>query len=119
MMLINERDELEWTVRNEYKLPMPLYRCGYVLYKSFLVIFGGAPDGDFVDNVYLLDLDDNIGWIELEHIKCPIKGRYMAVIDEDNFLHLFSEVNHKIWRYSEKRHYSIPISTILGSKYSA
>ena len=32
-------------------------------------------------------------------------------------VHLFTEINHPVFNKSERGHYSIPISTILGSAF--
>ena len=115
----NDNNDITWSERPEFKLKRGVYQFGYVLYKHYLIFFGGDIGcGDFVDTIYLLDLNKNIGWIELQHIKCPMKSKYVAILTMDKHVHLFSGSNKwPDWPNSERGHYSIPISTILGSQF--
>ena len=75
---------------------------------------------DLVDSIYCLDLEKSEGWKELKHIKCPFPGHYITTITDDNMVHLFAEVNQwPNWRDSQMAHYSLPISTLLGSEFSS
>ena len=116
----NEDENIKWTEKVEFKLKNGRNKCAFVLYKNYLISFGGNPSwGKFVESICLLDLDDDVGWIELVHVKCPIASRYLAVLTPDLYVHLLTEFNvWPQWRESERAHYSIPISTILGSKFS-
>ena len=116
--------DITWSIKDEYDMDEPRLKCGIVVYKHWLLTFGGEghkdgfkPDG-YIDNIYLLDLKGNDGWIELEHVKCPIKSRYYAILDDNNMVHLITGVNKwPDWRKSMTGHYSIPISTLLGSRF--
>ena len=115
----DDEDPPKWIMKEEWKLPIPLAGCGNVLYKDYVIIFGGVTlDADFIDTVYLLDLQKDDGWEAIQHIKCPIASKYSAVLTSDNHVHLFTETNKwPAWKMSVSAHYSIPISTILGSKF--
>ena len=112
---------LEWT--ELIKLPRAVEMCGYVLFRHYIIIFGGegtAIQGDkFMDTIYIFDLNKRIqGWKLVKHIKCPIRSKYCAIIDSDNMVHLFTEINRfDNWRKSEYGYYSIPIASIFGDKY--
>ena len=118
----DEEDEdfdIKWEIKPEFEMKTTLNKCGYILYRNYLITFGGDADcAEFIDTVYILDLEDDVGWIELKHIKCPIKGRYLAIMDDNKVIHLFNEVTKwPDWRKGERGHYSIPVATIFGSKY--
>ena len=105
---------IEWTAKPEYKLKDGIFSCGYVLFKNFIVIFGGDDGSDFHDEIYALDLRKDDGWVELKHIKCPLKSQYRAIVDGDGDVHLYTRINEwPIWEHSEIKHYSMPISHIL------
>ena len=115
----NVNDAPEWITKSEWKLPKPLNRSGHILYKNYLIITGGVSNKHmFMDEIFVLDLTRDDGWIQLKHIKCPIKSTYITVLTDDNYLHLFSSINTwPGWKNSERVHYSMPISTLLGSKF--
>ena len=111
-------EDIEWKQVSKCKLKQPLHGCGYVLYGHYMITVGGNPSpGEFVDTVYVLDLDDDIGWIEVKHIKCPIQSKYLAVLSDNNYLHIWTEINENVWQDSKRGHYSIHVSTILGSNF--
>ena len=61
-------DNIEWQSSAKYKLKTPLTTCGYILYKCYIITFGGYTlGGKYIDAIYILDLESDIGWIELEH----------------------------------------------------
>ena len=108
----DSNDILEW---DKYKLPKNLEMCGYILYKHYIVIFGGEGTGNkFTDTIYLLDLKKDFDWKEVKHIKCPMKSKYVATVTADNMVHLFTEINKVTvnWRESARGYY-LPISTIF------
>eukprot|EP01084_Bolivina_argentea_P065099 118683_1 len=115
----NNFNNIQWTENIDYKLPLVVAACGFVLYKDCIILFGGQTDGDiFLDTIYLLKLNgSNNGWIKLEHIKCPIKSQYIAVLDSNQkYVHLFTKTNK--WPKCEQsvlKHYSILISKIVGN----
>ena len=112
----NEGGDIEWTLKPKYKVPNSVLGCGYVLYKHFILIFGGKiKSAVYSDNIYILDLKNDIGWIKIKHIKCPLCSVYRAVLDEENNVHLFSRINKwPNWQDSVVEHYSIPIKQILA-----
>ena len=77
---------IKWEIKPEWKLPTTLYRFGCVIYKHYILIFGGCQWDSvdkpiFHDSIFVLDLEggDKAGWKELTHIKCPIASKYMAI----------------------------------------
>ena len=116
----NEVDNVpNFNIIQKWKLPMPLYRFGHIIFQNYLLIFGGFTTGKkFVDSIYILDLNnDNEGWKELKHIKCPIPSQYSAVLTNEMNVHLFAGYNNVIVSKSQRGHYSLPIRTVLGSQY--
>ena len=105
---------IEWTIKPEYKLKDGIFSCGYILFKDFIVIFGGDDGRDFHDEIYALDLKRNDGWVQLKHIKCPLKSQYRAILDGDGYVHLFTRINEwPDWKKSDIKHYSMPVKHIL------
>ena len=116
----NNTDEIKWELQPNYAFKEPIYNFGYVLYMDIIIIFGGVnKNGIYLNTISILNLKDKkTGWIELKHIKCPLKSDYIATITEDCFIHILSEINQwPDWENSERGHYSIHISTILGSTF--
>ena len=74
---------------------------------------------DFLDDIYVLDLEnEDAGWDKVEHVKCPIPSQYLATLTRNNYVHLLTQVNKwPDWQSGIKAHFSIPISTLLGSKF--
>ena len=107
----------EWTTKPEWKLPIPLQNCGYVLYKHYIIIIGGSTtNNQFVDDVYLLDLRSDNGWKRVRYIECPMPSHYLAILAVDKRVHIFARGNVlPNWKDSELGHYSLPITTIIGS----
>ena len=107
----------QWTTKNEWNLPQCINQFGVILYGHYVLIFGGGLYVDrkrtYQDSVYLLDLTLNDGWKLLNHIKCPMKSWYLATMTGDNQVHLIARQNAK----KDTGHYSLPISTILGSAF--
>ena len=99
-----------WTRFDNFKMIKPLKRCGYILYEDFILTFGGyVGRGEWIDNIYILDIrDKDKGWIEID-AKCPEKSEYRAVLTENNDVHLFGA--------SQECHYSIHLSKILPNLY--
>eukprot|EP01084_Bolivina_argentea_P070676 128514_1 len=108
----NNHSDIHWFEKLTCKLPEPINGCGYILYKDYVITFGGSTHGGKkLDSMYLLDLKNtNNGWIQLTHIKCPVKSKFIAVLDENtNNIHLFARVDNK-------KHFSIPINSVLNTK---
>ena len=115
---------LEWTIKPKWNTSLPLDHVAYVLYEHYLLTFGGAAnfngvnDIQYQDGIYLLDLDRDDGWQELEHIVCPIPSNYLATLTPDNYVHLFLTTNkYPNMTESETGHYSIPIKDLMGKYY--
>ena len=119
-MKSDDDDKIAWINKKEFKLIKGLNKSAHILFGQYVIMFGGNEwGGEYTDCIYLLDLESNEGWIELKHIKCPLPGRYLAVLTEDNWVHLITEVmKWPKWEESVSGHYAVPISTILGSKFS-
>ena len=115
----NDNKPIKWSIKPKFKL-IDRNPWGYVIYKQYIITFGGGMGGiQFNDKIYLLDLEnDDNGWMEVKHIKCPFSSRFVAVLN-DYHVHIFSELGKwPNWEDSQRGHYSVPISTILGSKFS-
>ena len=98
----------KWTLKPQFKLKQPLLDCGCIIYKNYILTFGGQTvNGECIDKIYLLHLKNNNGWIEIKEFQCPIKSCYRAVLDTNGHAHLFTYVNKEM-------HYSIDIKPILG-----
>ena len=100
---------------------VPIWIC---IIQTLYYIFGGnilddtATKSTNINRISVLDLNCDDGWQEIKHIQCPLNSNYLAVLTADNHIHLITETNvWPNWRDSKRRHYSIHISTILGSKY--
>ena len=102
------------------KLPKPVHSCGHILYKHYLIIFGGSAAAQkYQDSIFILDLRSDGGWKKLEHIKCPIAGNYLATIRGNGDVHLFTLINKwPNWKDTECGHYSLPISELLGPDFN-
>ena len=60
---VHAHDKIVWTMKPEWKLPKAVVCCGYILYRRYMIIFGGIVDDDvFLDSIYLLDLEKSEGW---------------------------------------------------------
>ena len=113
----------KWTIKEDWKLPKRTAGCGHILYKDYIIVLGGSigSGGSRKDSeaIYLLDLRSDNGWIELKHIKCPLQSEYLAINISDSMVHLFVAMNKwPNWQESVRGHYSIHISTLLGSEFS-
>lgn len=110
----------EFEDKPKWRLPLPLRFFGHVLYKHYLLIFGGiTTNNNYIDSIHLLDLDDdNGGWKELRHIKCPHPSVYIATLTGDGIecnVHLFTRINKwPDWKESKTGSYSLPILEIVG-----
>ena len=94
----NPAEPIEWTLKPQYTLKHQLYAFGYIQHDSFIVTFGGyhIDTNAVTDDIYILDLHDNRGWIE-SSVKCPMKIGYDAVLDEAQRVHLFPDsLEHKL-----------------------
>ena len=113
----------KWITNPKWILPKAIQLHGRVLYKHYVIIFGGAvwkdDASEYLDSICILDLENSDeGWKELDLIKCPIPSQYVAVIGPDDSVHLVVGVSQwPNWQNGKKGHYSIPISTILGDKF--
>ena len=113
-MKSNGSGEIQWTMKSKNKLKQGINRCGYIIHDHFIVSFGGRVDGSkYIDNIYILDMKHNNGWIQAKHIKCPLPSLYRAIIDSDNNVHLFTQNNPD----KVTKHYSMSIKNVLGDLY--
>ena len=110
--------KLDWVEKTKWKLPRQIAGGGLIRYKHYIILFGGGLGGiTFGDSIMILDLESDEGWREID-MKCPLKSKYLAVLCDDNHIHLFTESTQwPDWKNSEKQHHSIHVSTILGSKF--
>ena len=110
-----ENDSVKWTLQEQYKFKRGIAGCGCIFYDNHIVIFGGNEgDSEYFDSIHALDLKSDAGWIELQHMKCPLASSYRAVLDGDDNVHLFTQINQwPNWEVSQIRHFSIGIRDIL------
>ena len=110
---LNDNDAIQWTTNPQWKLPVGLDQAGCVLYRHYILVFGGS-SGLYQDVIYLLDLsnEDNT-WEILKHITCPVPGYYVATLTPDSNVHLFLGEN----RDGIRGHYTLPLSTVMGDWY--
>ena len=80
-----------WEQAEQFKLRQPMWHCGVIQSGPFIVTFGGIKWMEAVglDEVYILDTRSKRGWIESQ-IKCPVKSGYVAVLDYEDGVHLFT-----------------------------
>ena len=78
-----------WAKVEDFNLPHPMSGFGYVLYKDYIVTFGGHTGNSCIGNIFILDLKDkDKGWINSK-IVCPKRNEYRAILTSDNDVHLF------------------------------
>ena len=109
-------DNIEWVLRPEFAVNHRFSSFGHIIYGDYIVTFGGD---DFehkgcTHDIYALDLRKDAGWIKLEHIRCPIKSQYRAVLDGNDEVHLFTRFNKwPDWDASEIKHYCISMKDVI------
>merc|ERR1719295_1878845 len=89
-----------WRQKESFRLEIPLHSCGVILHNHFLITFGGQGHGPsqnaYLDDIYILNTQSNNGWVQ-SPTKCPMKGPYVAAMDHQNHIHLFSRCRrHRI-----------------------
>ena len=92
---------------------MPLWGFGCIQHGPFIVTFGGVirhNGGVISDDIYILDLRKNCGWIQ-SPMKCPRKGDCTAAVDDCGSVHLW----HSDSDPDSETHHCIQLSTILPS----
>ena len=104
---------IQWTLAPEFRLKHPLRAFGYIQYGNFIVTFGGI-NGDRrtgvdTDDIYVLDLRKECGWVR-SSITCPQKDYYHAVLDKERRIHLNART------YGRQNHYCMDIEQIIDSK---
>ena len=80
---------------------------GYVQHGPFIVTFGGFRNQDSSDDIFILDLRSDNGWIQ-SSLKCPHKSTYHAVLDNKQYVHLHTTA----WGQPAK-HYRVKWSDII------
>ena len=105
----------EWKLQPKYKLKTGTCYGGYILNKDYIIMLGGeTSSGVYTDKIYVLDLKRSNGWEELKDVKCPVKSNYMAVLDVDINIHLYTQINEwPKWEESVVKNYSICVEDIL------
>merc|ERR1719242_1412065 len=106
----DDHGSIEWNEMKQWKLPKQLFRCGSILYKHYIFVFGGkdrtgSHNGSFLDTIYALDLQRDDGWKELE-MKCPDDNQFTACL-------IAGDVH--IYGMASRKHYVIPIQTLMQS----
>ena len=113
---LNNDEAVKWEIKSAWELPKGLYHTGCVIYRNYILLFGGESNSHgHQDAIYILDLDKDDGWQRLEHINCPVASLYVATLTPDNHVHLFLGNNgDKI-----KGHYELPLLKIMGDLYQS
>lgn len=85
-----------WKQSHHYALPLGLDGFGSIHYGSFILIFGGTTNHhQNSDDIYISDLKQKeTGWIRSK-LKCPLKSDYVAVLDQQMNVHLFTRLREK------------------------
>eukprot|EP01083_Nonionella_stella_P094979 266594_1 len=104
----NASNHISWTLKRRFKLKHPLSNFGYVLYKQYVIIFGGQIGYPSVDTnrIYVLDLEGHTGWKMIPNITCPVSNSFYAVL-AGNSIHIFTG-------WIARKHFSISITDVLG-----
>ena len=110
----------KWTKKKSCVLPYGFIACGHVVWRQWLLLFGGQfGPAQFSNDVYVLNLAQ-IGkggarWTKLHHLECPFRSRFHAVLHRQQ-LHLFQILSlNDEWR----GHYTLSVPEILGGLYDA
>ena len=114
---LNDNEAIQWVQKPQWKLPQTLCFSDCVLFQHFILLFGGNNNRSYHDDIYLLDLRGDNKWNKLDHIKCPVAARYVALLAPDNMVHLFLGSNCN-WPDKGKGHYTLPIFTIMRDSYN-
>ena len=110
----NNYKNIKWASPVQFRLPHGLCECGYVLYEHYIITFGGNTP-QYIDTIYVLDVEKTVGWMKMKHITCPLASNYRAVIDKNQVIHLYSTINKwPNWQDSVVKHFTIPIEQILN-----
>eukprot|EP01084_Bolivina_argentea_P125450 222266_1 len=106
---------IKWQLK--CKLVKGLFGCGYILYdNTYIITFGGSHSwAEYIDTIFVLNIKQNGNWFELKQIKCPLPSAYLAILDSENNIHLFTQHN----KHAVKKHFVCKISTILRHIYDA
>lgn len=101
LFYLNE-NEYNWKKSDKYRLPMNngYGSIGVIMYKQFVITFGGGINGDDISRLDLSAKDKS--W-EKCIIQCPVIKNPRAVLTTDNVIHLFGS----------GKHFSMPLSIIL------
>ena len=95
----------KWHNGNNYNLPKAIGQFGCIIFKQYMIIFGGGIDNHNVFNdIYICNSTD-FKWKKLD-LKCPPKPGKMYAVLENVDIHLFLYA-----RYSG--HYTININNII------
>ena len=62
-----------------------------------------------LDSIYVLDLHEDTGWIEVKHIRCPMASNFVATIGADYDVHLLTQSNKR----KVRGHFAVSILSIL------
>ena len=97
---------MKWNKSREWKMKRAVFGCGVINKGPFVVMFGGKSNSGFSDEIYILDIRSKSGWIQ-SPIKCPMESNYVAALDHQQRVHLFTFYN------DDAKHYSIALQDIV------
>ena len=99
-------EDNHWKECDDLRLKFGMYGFGYILYEHYIVTFGGCTVRGYIDDIFVLDLENTkYGW-NRSYVKCPKKSQYKAIITAKGEVHLFRCC-------SGPGHYSMPILSVL------
>ena len=102
---------IQWTEIPEFCLHGHGLGSGVVQKDCYIVTFGGRGElcRELSDEIWILNVDAQEQW-KLSPMKCPERSGFVAVLDYQQNVHLFS------WGLMEKNtHHCIPIDVIIAS----
>ena len=102
---------IQWTEIPEFCLHGHGLGSGVVQKDCYIITFGGRGESrrQLSDEIWILNVDAQEQW-KLSPMKCPERSGFVAVLDHQQNVHLFS------WGMMEKNtHHCIPIDVIIAS----
>jgi len=101
----NAAKPLSWTKKPAFALREPVSGFGCVLSGPSIFIFGGSTAGCVLDDISMLNVNEQTGWIKTP-AKCPAASSFAAALDDQQKVHLFS------YNAVEKMHYVVAANDV-------
>ena len=106
---------IDWKLASEYKLQHTTDGFGYIQHGPFIVMFGGVDplsEDSSIDDICILDLRKKTGWIQ-SPMRCPRQGRYDAVLDSRQNVHLYTQFD------LEAKHFCVKLMDLFPPNMQA